>query len=100
MTGGPATGNPYPTLLEHDGARHKLSALSSLIDPAIIDGTTEPDFTGTPIVELDGTSRVRPHLGTGRRAGRSRRRSHVRLAGAWRPQIGWDALMNQRTMSS
>jgi CSLREA domain-containing protein len=32
------------------------SALPTITDAVIIDGTTEPDFTGTPIVELDGTS--------------------------------------------
>jgi len=32
------------------------SALPIITDPVIIDGTTEPDFAGTPIVELDGTS--------------------------------------------
>ena len=30
------------------------SALPSISDPVIIDGTTEPDFTGTPIIELNG----------------------------------------------
>ena len=30
-------------------------ALPTIIHPVIIDGTTEPDFEGTPIVELDGT---------------------------------------------
>jgi titin len=32
------------------------SALPDITDPVIIDGTSEPDFVGTPIVELDGTS--------------------------------------------
>ena len=30
------------------------SALPSISESVIIDGTTEPDFTGTPIIELDG----------------------------------------------
>jgi len=33
-----------------------LSALPFITDPIVIDGTTEPDFAGTPIIELDGTS--------------------------------------------
>jgi len=32
------------------------SALPTITDPVIIDGTTEPDFVGTPMVELDGTN--------------------------------------------
>jgi titin len=32
------------------------SALPTITDPLIIDGTSEPDFVNTPIVELDGTS--------------------------------------------
>jgi CSLREA domain-containing protein len=32
------------------------SALPTITDPVIIDGTSEPDFTGTPIIELDGTN--------------------------------------------
>ncbi len=32
------------------------SALPTITDPVIIDGTSEPDFVSTPIVELDGTS--------------------------------------------
>ena len=32
------------------------SALPTITDPVIIDGTTQPDFVSTPIVELDGTS--------------------------------------------
>ena len=32
------------------------SGLPTIIAPVIIDGTSEPDFAGTPIVELDGTS--------------------------------------------
>jgi len=32
------------------------SALPTITDPVIIDGTSEPDFSGTPIVELDGTN--------------------------------------------
>ena len=30
------------------------SALPVITDPVIIDGTTEPDFAGTPVIELDG----------------------------------------------
>jgi len=33
-----------------------LSPLPSVMDPAIIDGTTEPDFAGSPVVQLDGSS--------------------------------------------
>ena len=32
--------------------------LPTIVHPVVIDGTTEPDFTGTPIVELDGTDVV------------------------------------------
>ena len=32
------------------------SALPTITDPVVIDGTTEPDFSGTPIIELDGTN--------------------------------------------
>jgi CSLREA domain-containing protein len=32
------------------------SALPTIVVPVVIDGTTEPDFAGTPIIELDGTS--------------------------------------------
>ena len=31
-------------------------ALPIIFDPLVIDGTTEPDFQGTPIVELDGSN--------------------------------------------
>ena len=31
------------------------SSLPPITDPVVIDGTTEPDFVGTPIVELDGS---------------------------------------------
>jgi hypothetical protein len=33
-----------------------VSALPSITDPVVIDGTSEPDFAGTPMVELDGTN--------------------------------------------
>src|SRR5438132_4953113 len=33
-----------------------LSPLPAITDPVIIDGTTQPGFTGTPIIELDGTN--------------------------------------------
>ncbi len=33
-----------------------LSALPDITDTVIIDGTSEPDFGGTPIIELDGSS--------------------------------------------
>jgi streptogramin lyase len=33
-----------------------LSALPTITDPVIIDGTSEPGFAGTPIIKLDGTS--------------------------------------------
>ncbi len=32
------------------------SALPTITDSVIIDGTSEPDFAGTPIIELDGTN--------------------------------------------
>ncbi len=32
-----------------------LAALPSLVDDVTIDGTSEPDFVGTPVIELDGT---------------------------------------------
>ena len=32
------------------------SLLPNINDPVVIDGTTEPDFLGTPIVEIDGTA--------------------------------------------
>ncbi len=31
-------------------------ALPTLTDPVVIDGTTDPDFAGTPIIELDGSN--------------------------------------------
>ena len=33
-----------------------LSVLPTITDPVIIDGTTQPGFAGTPIIELTGTS--------------------------------------------
>jgi uncharacterized repeat protein (TIGR01451 family) len=33
-----------------------LSALPTITDPVTIDGTTQPGFSGTPIIELDGTN--------------------------------------------
>ena len=33
-----------------------IGGLPTITDPVIIDGTSEPDFAGTPIVELNGTS--------------------------------------------
>ncbi len=32
------------------------SALPTITDPVLIDGTSEPDFVSTPVVELDGSS--------------------------------------------
>ncbi len=32
-----------------------LSALPTITDPLVIDGTSEPDFAGTPVIELDGS---------------------------------------------
>lgn len=32
------------------------SALPLITDPVVIDGATEPDFTGTPVIELNGTN--------------------------------------------
>lgn len=31
-------------------------ALPNITDPLVIDGTSEPDFTGTPVIELDGSN--------------------------------------------
>jgi len=33
-----------------------VSALPTITDPVDIDGTTEPDFMGTPVIEIDGTN--------------------------------------------
>jgi CSLREA domain-containing protein len=33
-----------------------LSALPTVTDPVVIDGTTQPGFSGTPIIELDGSN--------------------------------------------
>jgi titin len=33
-----------------------LSALPIITDPVIVDGTTQPGFAGTPIIELDGSA--------------------------------------------
>ncbi len=33
-----------------------LSALPAILDPAVIDGTTQPGFSGTPIIELNGAA--------------------------------------------
>lgn len=33
-----------------------VSALPTITDPVIIDGTTQPGFSGTPLIELNGTS--------------------------------------------
>ncbi|MEE9597348.1 MAG: choice-of-anchor Q domain-containing protein, partial [Acidiferrobacterales bacterium] len=32
-----------------------LSVLPTVADPVVLDGTTQPDFPGTPIIEIDGT---------------------------------------------
>ncbi len=32
------------------------SALPTIADPTVLDGTTQTGFTGSPIIELDGTS--------------------------------------------
>jgi CSLREA domain-containing protein len=32
------------------------SALPTIIDPVVIDGTTQPGYAGTPIIELDGSA--------------------------------------------
>src|SRR5262249_17248606 len=33
-----------------------VSALPTITDPVIIDGTSQPGFAGTPLIELDGTN--------------------------------------------
>ena len=35
---------------------HLTSALPPITDPLIIEGTSQPGFAGTPLIELDGTS--------------------------------------------
>jgi len=47
MLGGPATGNPYPTLLEHDGARHAVSSL-------FLGATIDPELDGQPNMSATG----------------------------------------------
>src|SRR6185503_4637815 len=32
-----------------------LEALPEITDPVVIDGTTQPGYTGSPLIELDGT---------------------------------------------
>ena len=64
MTGGPATGNPYPTLLEHDGARHAIVPAGPRLGPAIDaegDGQPAPaadgdDVAGAPPNDEDGVT--------------------------------------------
>src|ERR1039457_4729828 len=33
-----------------------LAALPAITDPVVIDGTTQPGYAGTPLIELNGTS--------------------------------------------
>ncbi|MBC8374577.1 MAG: T9SS type A sorting domain-containing protein, partial [FCB group bacterium] len=33
-----------------------FSSLPTITDPIVIDGTTEPDFSGSPVIELDGST--------------------------------------------
>src|SRR5262245_19874887 len=35
-----------------------LSALPDITDPVVIDATTEPDYAGSPVIELDGSLAV------------------------------------------
>jgi len=35
---------------------HPFSAYPWITNPVVIDGTTEPDFAGTPVIELDGSN--------------------------------------------
>jgi titin len=57
-----ANANPGPDLITFNigggGVQTiaPLSALPAITDPVTIDGTTQPGFAGTPIIELDGTS--------------------------------------------
>lgn len=45
--GGPAGGNPYPTLLEHDGARHVATGvLLGVLRDVELDGQPNPNATG------------------------------------------------------
>jgi CSLREA domain-containing protein len=37
------------------GTIQPLSALPTIVEPVTIDGTTQPGFSGTPIIELDGS---------------------------------------------
>ncbi len=38
-----------------------LSALPPIVDPVIIDATTQPGFTGTPIIEISGENLLSPY---------------------------------------
>ena len=49
-----------------------LSALPVITDPVVIDGTTQPGFAGTPIIELDGRLTPQGTPGLEISAGRSR----------------------------
>jgi parallel beta-helix repeat protein len=40
-----------------------LSALPALTQPTILDGTTQPGYTGTPLIELNGTNAGNPANG-------------------------------------
>ena len=61
----PPTPEPGPDTIElrHPAGVHTISPASPLptiTDQVIINGTTQPGFAGTPIIELDGSSRGRP----------------------------------------
>ncbi|HET6313141.1 MAG TPA: hypothetical protein VFH60_04845, partial [Chloroflexia bacterium] len=48
-----------------------LSALPAITDPVEIDGTTQPGYTGTPVIELNGSSAGWPQAGLVVSAGNS-----------------------------
>lgn len=60
------------------------SALPDITDPVIIDGTTQPGYSGTPLIELDGTNAGTPTNGLSIFAGNSTVRGLVinRFTGA------------------
>jgi len=54
-----------------------ITALPTLTDPVVIDGTSQPGFAGTPLIELSGNLLTAPdkrsaYLGRGQYGPRSR----------------------------
>ncbi|MFM2052137.1 MAG: hypothetical protein RL456_174, partial [Pseudomonadota bacterium] len=54
----PLVGGAHTITLAHDGidAGVQVDALPTMADAVVIDGTTDPDFAGTPIVVIDGSA--------------------------------------------